>query len=107
MNSWDRDIFELIEGRLFFSVHSSVTITQGEIDKHKDACSKKFFFSTDIHESYEPFCLDFGPVDLGAVHRFCSKLRWFWSHPRLQNRELVYYTVSQAVSQSHCPVCNT
>ena len=28
--------------------------------------------SSDLHRTYAPLAADFGPVDLGIVHRFCK-----------------------------------
>ena len=30
--------------------------------------------SSDLHNQYTPFCSDFGPVNLGIVHRFCRAM---------------------------------
>eukprot|EP00286_Rhodomonas_abbreviata_P007711 CAMPEP_0181327176 /NCGR_PEP_ID=MMETSP1101-20121128/21943_1 /TAXON_ID=46948 /ORGANISM="Rhodomonas abbreviata, Strain Caron Lab Isolate" /LENGTH=354 /DNA_ID=CAMNT_0023435781 /DNA_START=535 /DNA_END=1599 /DNA_ORIENTATION=+ len=50
-----------------------------------------FFFSTDLQERYQPFCADFGPVNLGIVFRFCDMMHQKYSDPRLSRRPLVYY----------------
>ena len=33
------------------------------------------FFTLDERILYQPFCQDFGPMNLGAVHTFCESLR--------------------------------
>ncbi|KAJ1485174.1 protein-tyrosine phosphatase-like protein, partial [Baffinella frigidus] len=52
------------------------------------------FFSTKDHETYRPYCSDFGPVDLGSVVSFCRKLRSVADDPRLCGRKIVYYCTS-------------
>uniref|UniRef100_A0A6U4KCZ2 protein-tyrosine-phosphatase n=1 Tax=Hemiselmis andersenii TaxID=464988 RepID=A0A6U4KCZ2_HEMAN len=80
----------LIPGRLSFGVHTSDAQTKSEIKKHPAL----FFFSSDFQERYEPFCADFGPVNLGIVHSFCGMMRGFMTDKRILSREIVYYTSS-------------
>uniref|UniRef100_A0A6T8G8X8 protein-tyrosine-phosphatase n=1 Tax=Hemiselmis andersenii TaxID=464988 RepID=A0A6T8G8X8_HEMAN len=53
---------------------------------------KLFFFSNQIPESYEHFCLDFGPVSLSGIVKFCRDLRAKRDHVKLQKRPIVFYT---------------
>jgi hypothetical protein len=68
-----------------------------QIEKHPD----RFFFSTNFHTSYEPFCLDFGPVNLAVVHEFVVQVKLLWNREDLQGTELVYCLVS-LFSMSKC-----
>ena len=52
----------VIPGRLAFSVHHSDDHTYQQIENFPQL----FFFSGDYQERYEPFCADFGPVNLGV-----------------------------------------
>jgi len=81
--------FPVIAGRLYFTAHRDDDETMRQIV----ANPKIFFFSTDLHESYIPFCADFGPVNLLAVVNFCEKIEEKLGHPKLQKRPLVYYTL--------------
>jgi len=81
-------VFELIPGRLSFTAHASLAVTYAEIEEYPE----RFYFSANYQERYAAFCLDFGPVNLAVVHKFCGFVRKFWTHKGLQNREMVYYT---------------
>jgi len=82
------EIYSVIPGRLGFSVHQSDEHTHKQIADYP----KIFFFSSDSQERYEPFCGDFGPVNLGVVHDFCGKIRERMEDPRLRRTMLVYYS---------------
>eukprot|EP00961_Rhodomonas_salina_P268497 3628444-Rhodomonas_salina.1 len=56
-----RTIFPFIPGKLSLTFHQNLQFTTKEIR----LCPNIFFFSTDLHERYMPFCEDFGPVDIG------------------------------------------
>ncbi|EKX35466.1 hypothetical protein GUITHDRAFT_45586, partial [Guillardia theta CCMP2712] len=59
---------------------------------------KLFFFSSEAQESYEPFCHDFGPVNLAALYHFCVLVDEKMNEPRLQQRHLVYYCENESSS---------
>lgn len=82
--------YNLVPGRLSFTVHSSLEMTHTCIVQSPDL----MFFSSELHELYEPFCLDFGPVNLNTVHEFAILVKQYWDHELLRDRELVYYCVS-------------
>jgi hypothetical protein len=44
-----------------------------------------------MQERYEPFCADFGPVNLGILHQFCQMMQERMNDERLSHRHLVYY----------------
>ncbi len=58
----------LIAGRLAFLSAPKSTIQK--IKQSPDG-EKSRFVSSDLHNRYHPFADDFGPVNLGIVHRFC------------------------------------
>jgi len=79
--------YPVIPARLFFSAHVDDDHTMAEIQSKPNV----FFFSTDLQERYQPFCADFGPVNLGIIFRFCDMMHQKMSDPRLARRPLVYY----------------
>ena len=54
-----------------------------------------FFFSSTQQERYQPFCADFGPINLAEVHRGCLHIHSRVSHPKLRNRPSVYYSYNK------------
>lgn len=91
-------IYPVVPGRLSFVAHVNERQTHEQID----AFPRKYFFSADFQERYEPFCMDFGPVNLGVVHSFCLFLRKYWNCNALQNRELVYYSEESQETRTNC-----
>mmetsp|Transcript_26373 Transcript_26373/g.59947 ORF Transcript_26373/g.59947 Transcript_26373/m.59947 type:complete len:552 (-) Transcript_26373:370-2025(-) len=87
-------IFPILPGRLSFTVHEDDEQTKREI---KDK-PKLFFFSSEAQESYEPFCHDFGPVNLAALYHFCMLVDEKMTEPRLKQRHLVYYCENDSSS---------
>ena len=41
---------------------------------------------------YEPFCSDFGPLNLGMTYQFCSKLERLLADPRYSSHHIYHYT---------------
>lgn len=41
---------------------------------------------------YEPFCNDFGPLNLGMTYRFCSELQKLMKNPEYKNYRIYHYT---------------
>eukprot|EP00286_Rhodomonas_abbreviata_P024282 CAMPEP_0181311552 /NCGR_PEP_ID=MMETSP1101-20121128/13202_1 /TAXON_ID=46948 /ORGANISM="Rhodomonas abbreviata, Strain Caron Lab Isolate" /LENGTH=420 /DNA_ID=CAMNT_0023418299 /DNA_START=187 /DNA_END=1449 /DNA_ORIENTATION=+ len=79
----------IIPDRLSFVIHKrDFRSFQTNVQRMK---MKNFhFFTTAFHEAYIPFCLDFGPVNLGVVMKFCDFMKTKLSKPLLSNRHLVY-----------------
>lgn len=50
------------------------------------------YFSIDNELVYWNFFLDFGPLNLGQLYRFCSKLNSKLSDPRLSNRTICFHS---------------
>lgn len=93
-------VYDLIPKRLAFSVHSSAKMTRDKIKEDLNA----FYFSSEYHERYLPFCTDFGPVNLREVHRFCDFMRQYWYHPCIgRDRKLIYYMVRALDALNACP----
>jgi len=90
-------LYPLIPGRLSFVAHEDDEHTAAEISRNPEL----FFFSTDLHERYRPFCSDFGPVNLAAVARFCEYMRDKEADARLAGRHLVYYCSDDVESVSN------
>ena len=80
-------LWQVIPGRLSFSAHPDEDFTREAIHTHPEL----FYFSSDLQERYEPYCLDFGPVNLAVIHRFCTLMDERLHDPRLATRHLVYY----------------
>ena len=51
-------IYPIIPGRLSFTAHHDDDHTNEQISRN----IHMFYFSSDFHEHYEPYCADFGPV---------------------------------------------
>lgn len=81
------NMYPIVENKLSFASHVSDDFTLREIKRRPDL----FFFSSDLQERYEPYCADFGPVNLSVTVRFCDLLRGKMGDPRLASRHLVYY----------------
>ena len=65
----DSCLVYLIPNRLAFATGSSDDIKKM---KQRMPILKARFMSSDLHRKYVPFAADFGPVNLGVVHRFCD-----------------------------------
>lgn len=69
LNACGQSLIYLIPGKLAF-----VSGNASEIQALKDSL-KSFdvkYISSDLHRKYIPFAFDFGPVNLGIIHRFCQ-----------------------------------
>jgi hypothetical protein len=53
---------------------ASGTAAQIRALKLKNANKNVRFISSELHKKYVPFAADFGPVNLGTVHRFCQAI---------------------------------
>lgn len=67
---------------------------QGRDDDQQSRVTKRkvHFFSIDQELVYWNFFLDFGPLNLGQLYRFCEKLNSKLQDPRLCNRVIVFYS---------------
>ncbi len=57
--------------------------------------------SSDLHNNYIPFAADFGPVNLGVVHRFCSAFTKRLARSKDIGRVLVYCMENIAHAQAN------
>jgi hypothetical protein len=81
------NLLHVLPGRLFFTMHPDTDFTRREIAERLD-----LFFWSSNHDEYQPYCSDFGPVDLGITVTVCRQLRALLSDPRLGSRPVCYYT---------------
>ena len=51
-----------------------------------------YFFCIDEDLVYEPFCSDFGPLNLGMTYQFCVKLEKLLADQRFQGHHIYHYT---------------
>ena len=86
----------LVADRLAF-LSAPVSAIEGLNETFKD--SRLLFVSSDLHHRYAPLAADFGPVNLGIVHRFCSAIQKKLS--KEPNRVLVYCIEPGFESQSN------
>ena len=55
------------------------------------------FFSIDTELIYWNFFLDFGPLNLGQLNRFCQKLNSALANPRLNGKTIYFYRYDLSV----------
>jgi len=82
---------EIIPGRLFFMVAKPAK------SKDKSAASDKInrhFFTIDNTLQYEPFFVDFGPLNLACLFRFCMLLNYKLTDEKLKDDEIYYFTAN-------------
>lgn len=80
------EIYQIIPNILAFTAHFDITHTEHDIKKYN-----YFYFSTDLHEKYHQYCLDFGPITYDVIIEFCKVLNLKLNDKRLQNRLIIYY----------------
>ena len=95
VDSDDVCLVTLIPNRLAYTCGNSDEI---KILKQKMDGLKVRFISSDLHHKYVPFAADFGPVNLGIVHRFCEA---FSKRLLRQSGLLVYCFESSPESQAN------
>lgn len=87
--SLDRELHnsvEILPGRLYYVALSAVPSPAQSTQKH--------FFSIDNELVYWNFFLDFGPLNLGQLYRFCVIVNTKLSDSRLKDKVLYYYSSS-------------
>lgn len=87
----------LVTRGLWMSIHRDQQQTSLDIMTRRDL----YFFSSELHESYVPFCEDEGPVNLAAVVEFCWLVRSKLTDPRLGPRQCVYYAERDVAKRSN------
>lgn len=77
---------EILEGRLFWAA----------IDDMPPDTENTHYFSIDDKLIYEPFCADFGPLNLAMVCRYCRLVDAKFSEPLLAHRQIVHCCSDEA-----------
>lgn len=102
---------EIIQGRLYYNAFEKdpkafgsdvwnhtflANHSQGRDDDQGQSLVKRkvHFFSIDTELVYWNFYLDFGPLNLGQLYRFCQKLNMKLHDTRLANRTIIFYSSS-------------
>lgn len=90
--SFDKELrqrIEIVPDRLFY-------LTLTGIPPAGSALSQKHFFSIDNELIYWNFYLDFGPLNLGHLIKFCRILNSKLSDPLLKDKVLYFYSGANA-----------
>jgi cell division cycle 14 len=85
----------IIEGRLYYC-----SVRQGSPPQNQGA----HWFSIDDALVYWNFFLDFGPLNLGQLYRFCALLNQKLRAPELSDRPIYYYSSSDPRARSNAAV---
>jgi cell division cycle 14 len=80
----ERTAVEVLPGRLYYLATNSVPVRD----------PKKHYFSIDNVFIYWNFFLDFGPLNMGHVYRFCLLLNGKLADPKLKDKVIYYYSGS-------------
>jgi cell division cycle 14 len=81
---------EILKNRIYFASFASYQdFTQFVNSNEKDSL---VCFSIDRVLQYEPFCQDFGPLNLGKLYRFCQMLNNKLKDPQHKSKRIVVYT---------------
>ena len=78
-------VYDVVPGVLAFVCVADSAQTLTVIRQHP----KLRFFTSDLHRSYRPIGADFGPVDLGIIHEFCTLVQLKMDQG--VTKQLVYY----------------
>jgi len=77
---------EFIKDRLYY-----IPLKERPVKRKRHA-----FFSIDDELEYWNFYLDFGPLNLGQLYRFCVILLDILKDPALENKKIFYYSSTQS-----------
>jgi len=97
---------EILQNRFYYSAFSNdprspnsnianyTTITTEDRESGETISVKRrvHYFSIDTELVYWNFFLDFGPLNLGQLYRFCQKLKSKLEDSRFKNRVLCFYS---------------
>lgn len=86
MEKDSRSLYEFLPGKLYYTSLSSKPTKS----------NTTHYFSTDTELVYWNFFLDFGPLNLGHLMRFCKLLNSKLDDPKLQDKTIVYFSGSHA-----------
>jgi len=97
------DAVTIIPGRLYFKsfkAHPSRYTTSSLVQKKQ--IQSIHFFSIDNEYVYWNFFLDFGPLNLGQLYKFCTKLNHkLNADPRLSQKILCFYSSTSPKKQAN------
>lgn len=65
LKKWRCGEIYYLYNNIYFTSHQNDEHTLFQINKNK----QYFYFSTDIHETYNSYCLDFGPINICGILR--------------------------------------
>lgn len=86
-----RDAIEIIPNRLYFTSLGSRSPPPNNLKTVQN--QPIHFFNTDNELIYWNFFLDFGPLNLGQLYRFCTKLNYKLKlDPTLSQKAICYYS---------------
>lgn len=75
---------EVIKGKLFWVSDKSPPKNQ----------PNSFYFCVDNELVYQPFCSDFGPLNLAMTYKFCVELERLLKNPAYKSYKIFHYTSS-------------
>ena len=87
-----------------YAASSSTSNTKQQSKKKKTKTKKKksiHYFSIDNELIYWNFFLDFGPLNLGQLHRFSSILNDKLSNPEYKNDIICYYSSAKGTARAN------
>lgn len=90
------DIYQIIPNVLAFTTHINYKHTENEIKKYNF-----YYFSTDLHEKYNNYCLDYGPITYDVIIDFCEVLNKKINDVRLKNRLIIYYSELNEINRTN------
>ena len=80
------------QNRLYYNCGKSNNPPRSDTALAPSVRRKVHYFSIDDDLVYWNFFLDFGPLNLGQLYRFCSRLNEILENPRLLNHSICYYS---------------
>lgn len=63
-----------------------------DVKPPKCKTSQAFYFCIDDNLVYEPFCEDFGPLNLAMTHKYCMEVDKILTNPDYSKHKLYHYT---------------
>jgi len=94
---------EILPKKLFFVSAPSKESLQREMTKQSET-GPGVWFTVDNKLVYEPFCSDFGPLNLGKLYRFCQMLDIKLQDPKLVSSRIYVYTCQGPKKRSNTAV---
>lgn len=90
---------EVIPRRLYWTDRTNGVVPEDTATHH--------FFSIDAELLYEPFCEDFGPLHLGAVHKYVTMVDSMLRSPGLEGKCIVHVTSQEPNKRANsaCLIC--